>query len=304
MLKKTSAPTRASKHHPSQRMSPAAPTWPAHDASLSSLLKSVLPNTAAARDALHLVALVQVSELALPAYEPLRLHLDLAGWEPSGHRAESSDWRAAAARVTELCEFSAGGQMLELGLHEIALLIDPSLTWQMFSVTQHLMFAGIPLVHPDDVLPIIDFGRATANAFDVAHAREIIRDRVRSICMDAAHAAGAMRRFPQWSVNDLAAALLAIRMTYCALHQRMDGRPATPKELSADFQEIGMPTWRSVLVHLDSISAPHPEWVLQSPIWRAFTPEAIQSYLRAREQGDAGGARAAIAQACAAKGFR
>lgn len=123
----------------------------------------------------------------------------------------------------------------------------------MFSVSQHLVFNGLPLIHLAAVLPGIDFDRATSNAFDLAHSRVVIADRVRSVCIDALHAAHSLRRFADWSIADLECALLAIRMSYTVFSRRMDGVEATPERLIADFDESWVPIWRRIILQLDSI---------------------------------------------------
>ena len=178
---------------------------------LTDRLKAVLPALPAARDALNLVELVLDSPTPPAKFAELSLLLKGLCPEPHEREATAPEWRDAASEVAPLCEYTFAGQMLELGLYEQALLVDPRPAWQMSSVSQHLVFAGLPAVYIAAVLPSIDFDRATSNAFDVAHARVVIADRVRSVCIEALDAAHAIRRFAGWSIDDLGFALLAVR---------------------------------------------------------------------------------------------
>ena len=200
-------------------------------------LKAVLPNSPSARDAVNLVDLLMEAEDPPTNFAALRKLLGNLVWFGDGPEPSAEVWRTVAAQVGELCGFTPIGQELERGMFEHALRMDPRPEWLMFSVSQHLMLAGLPSVPLAVVLPEIDFEKARANSFDVGHAREVIRDRVRSVCMNAEHAAGSMQPFEGWSIADLENELLALRVSYVPLRQRSDGTPGTPQELLGDFHQ-------------------------------------------------------------------
>ena len=174
----------------------------------------------------------------------------------------------------------------------------------MFSASQHLMFGGLPPVQLATVLPSIDFDRETSNAFDVAYARVLIADRIRSVCIEALHAAHSIRRLADWSIDDLECALLAIRMSYTVFRWRMDGREATPDRLIADVHEYWVPIWRRIILQLDSLIVDrHQQKLPQLPAWREFVPLAIKRYMRSLSDGSELATRARIAAVCGTRGF-
>ncbi|MEP7294626.1 MAG: hypothetical protein ABI702_00435 [Burkholderiales bacterium] len=273
-------------------------------ASLTDRLRAVLPNSSAARDAVNLVELL-LEALDPPAnFAALSVLLNALTAIPGEPKASAQAWRDAASQVCELCEYTSAGQMLELALYEHALVLDPRPAWQMFSVSQHLMFAGLQPVQLAAVLPSIDFDRATSNAFDVAHARLVIADRVRSVCMDAAHAARSLRRFADWSIDDLECALLAIRMSYTVFRRRMDGLESTPRQLRCDFHENWVPIWRRIILQLDSIDIDrHLQRLPQSTAWREYLPWAVEWYLYSLADANEAGVRAGVDAYCRERGF-
>ena len=101
---------------------------------LTDRLKAVLPNSPAACDALNLVELVLDSPTPPAEFAALPLLLGGPCPELGEREATAEEWRGAASEVTALCEYTFAGQMLELGLYEHALLVDPKPAWQMFSV--------------------------------------------------------------------------------------------------------------------------------------------------------------------------
>ena len=273
--------------------------------SLTDRLKAVLPNSPAARDALNLVELVLDNPTPPAKFTALSLLLGGLCPDPDEREATAEEWRSAASEVTELCEYTLAGQMLELGLYEHALCLDPRPAWRMFSVSQYLMFAGHLPLQLGDVLPRVDFDQARSNAFDVAHARVVIADRVRSVCIEALHAAHSLRRFADWSIDDFECALLATRMSYTIFRRCMDGLEATPEKLITDFHQHWLPICRRIILQLDSISVDrHLQRLPPSTEWREFVPRAIERHLRSLADGSELKARAQIAAACEARGFR
>ena len=272
---------------------------------LTDRLKAVLPNSPADRDALNLVELVLDSPVPPAKFAALSLLLGGLCPEPGEREATAEEWRAAASEVTALCEYTFAEQMLELGLYEHALLVDSRPVWQMFSVSQHLVFAGLPPVHLAAVLPSIDFDRTASNAFDVAYARVVIADRVRSVCIEALHATHSLRRFADWSIDDLECGLLAIRMSYTVFRRRLDGLESTPERLIDDFNENCVQIWRGIVLQLDSISVDrHQQKLPQLPAWREFVPFAIARHLQSLADGSELRTRGEIAAICAMRGFQ
>lgn len=176
-------------------------------------LKDVLPNSPAAQDAVNLVDLLLEARnppVKFAALQDLLGRLCPLDDEP---HTTAEQWRAAAAQVCELLDHTHAAHMLELGLYELALLVDPTPSWQMFSINLHLKLIGLPAVDAE-VEPLwIDFTQATGNSFDIAYVRLVVQDRLRSVRMQYEHAAGSLRQFSGWTQEDRAQGSLATRMT-------------------------------------------------------------------------------------------
>lgn len=106
-------------------------------------------------------------------------------------------------QIGSLCDYPAAATLIEVALFEYAPRLDASPHWLMLSFVQHMQFAGMPMLDASAAAPQLNFGTGSGSAFECQYAREIIDDRVLSVChLIERHAGAEKNRGPRARSSD------------------------------------------------------------------------------------------------------